>query len=214
MHSTGTWTPHQMEFLILSCRALASAPCSPGSRPGRLPAPRSACCGCCCCCCCCWGSSSAITTGTGGLGTSAAGPQWTGLEAWRTRAGVKQHGPEDVAMLTGQQQQQQRAVLLLLPPGPPPPTSLAPGPDTCWIREPVSKTRAADKRWETHGCEWMQVKRAKGGQENKWSVPPVSSVPHVMGFLCMCIVSSSCRAHACAVTVPVLKTCKHVSRRR
>ncbi|KAF0043224.1 hypothetical protein F2P81_004561 [Scophthalmus maximus] len=46
-------------------------------------------------------------------------------------------------MLTGrqqQQQQQQRAVLLLLlPAGPPPPTSLAPGPDTWWIEEPVQR---------------------------------------------------------------------------
>lgn len=67
MHSS-IWTPpHQMEFLILTCRALASAPCSPGSRPGRLRAPRSG---------CGWGSSSAIAAGLG------AGLNWAGQEAW------------------------------------------------------------------------------------------------------------------------------------
>lgn len=66
----GQTAPHQMEFLILSCRALASAPCSPGSRPGSVLAPRSG---------CCWGSSSAITMG---LGTAL---DRTGLDRRRGR---------------------------------------------------------------------------------------------------------------------------------
>lgn len=55
-----------MEFLIRSCRALASAPCSPGRRPATLLSPRSACPCCSCCSCGCWASSS-ITAALGAL---------------------------------------------------------------------------------------------------------------------------------------------------
>lgn len=73
---TSCKTPHQMEFLILSCRALASAPCSPGSRPGRLPAPASG----------CWGFSSAIGV------RLLAGLAWSGL-GWTDTGAV---GLEDM----------------------------------------------------------------------------------------------------------------------
>lgn len=104
------WTSHQIEFLILSCRALASAPCSPGSRPGRLPAPRSG----------CWGSSSAITAG---LGTGL--DRREGVDGSSRPEKVKRHAVEDVAMPTGQQ----RALLLLLLLSRPPSTSFASSPD-------------------------------------------------------------------------------------
>lgn len=73
----------------------------------------------------------------------ASGWVWTGMD-WTggvdrcTR--VKQHGPKDVAMLTGQQ----CALLLLLslPPSPPP-TSLAPSPHTWWIKDAVQQNYAS-----------------------------------------------------------------------
>lgn len=139
-----------------------------------------------------------------------SGGDWTGLDWTGGVDGcrVKQHGPEDVAMLTGQQQR--ALLLLLLPPSPPPPTSLASSPDSRWIN---SVQKAVQQNYVPLPNTRLCMDMNEGGRKtvNKQLkdaqiVPPMCAARRVMGSVRMCTVSSSRWSDACAVTPAALKT--------
>lgn len=178
-----------MEFLIRSCSALASAPCSPGRRPATLLSPRSGSGsgsgGCVCGC-----ASSSISAALGDFLWRAGGEYSPGE--------VRRHGPGGCVMLAGQQ-----LALSWWPPRASPVLKTTPGEPEEPTNTPITRQPPAPAR-----AFGIKVEVNSDGS-SICAGPAPRRAPRLLGFGCMCRVSSGCGACACALALPGIKNNMH-----